>query len=209
MDWNRVEGNWKQMKGKIEEQWGKLTDDDLDVIEGKRDQLEGKIQERYGYAKVRRPVKLMTSRAAKNGRAEREIVMTADERETGTLIGSDKVEGTAVYGNDATRIGSIERVMIEKGSGKAACRLESFGGFLGIGDDHYPLPWASLTYNTNLGGYQVANVSEDRLKNGAFTLADLVSRNADRLRSHGKSKRRIRIKNPDNPAMQRVRDASF
>ena len=39
------------MKGKVKEQWGKLTDDDLDVINGKRDQLEGKIQERYGYAK--------------------------------------------------------------------------------------------------------------------------------------------------------------
>jgi uncharacterized protein YjbJ (UPF0337 family) len=51
MDWNRVEGNWKQMKGKVKEQWGKLTDDDLDVINGKRDQLEGKIQERYGKAK--------------------------------------------------------------------------------------------------------------------------------------------------------------
>jgi uncharacterized protein YjbJ (UPF0337 family) len=43
MDWNRVEGNWKQAKGKIKEQWGKLTDDDLDVINGRRDQLEGKI----------------------------------------------------------------------------------------------------------------------------------------------------------------------
>ncbi|MBN8970780.1 MAG: CsbD family protein, partial [Rhizobiales bacterium] len=41
----------KQLKGKIKEQWGKLTDDDLDVINGKRDQLEGKIQERYGYQK--------------------------------------------------------------------------------------------------------------------------------------------------------------
>jgi uncharacterized protein YjbJ (UPF0337 family) len=53
MDWNRVEGNWKQMKGTIKEQWGKLTDDDLDVINGRRDQLEGKIQERYGYQKDR------------------------------------------------------------------------------------------------------------------------------------------------------------
>jgi uncharacterized protein YjbJ (UPF0337 family) len=51
MDWNRVEGNWKQFKGNVKEKWGKLTDDDLDVIEGKRDQLEGKIQQRYGYAK--------------------------------------------------------------------------------------------------------------------------------------------------------------
>ena len=51
MDWNRVEGNSKQVKGKVKEQWGKLTDDDLNVIEGRRDQLEGKLQERYGYAK--------------------------------------------------------------------------------------------------------------------------------------------------------------
>jgi uncharacterized protein YjbJ (UPF0337 family) len=51
MDWNRVEGNWKQAKGRVKEQWGKLTDDDLDTINGQRDQLEGKLQERYGYAK--------------------------------------------------------------------------------------------------------------------------------------------------------------
>ncbi|CAN7602474.1 CsbD family protein [Pararhizobium sp. LjRoot235] len=53
MDWNRVEGNWKQFKGKVKEQWGKLTDDDLDRIAGKRDQLEGTIQERYGLEKDR------------------------------------------------------------------------------------------------------------------------------------------------------------
>jgi uncharacterized protein YjbJ (UPF0337 family) len=48
MDWDRVEGNWKQMKGKVKEQWGILTDDDLDEIAGRRDQLEGKIQELCG-----------------------------------------------------------------------------------------------------------------------------------------------------------------
>ncbi|WP_084565857.1 CsbD family protein [Mesorhizobium sp. LSHC440A00] len=53
MDWNRVEGNWKQFKGKVKEQWGKLTDDDLDRIAGNRDQLEGTIQERYGIEKDR------------------------------------------------------------------------------------------------------------------------------------------------------------
>lgn len=51
MDWDRVQGNWQQMKGKVKEQWGRLTDDDLDVIGGKQDQLEGRLQERYGYAK--------------------------------------------------------------------------------------------------------------------------------------------------------------
>lgn len=48
MNWDQVKGQWKQLKGKAVEQWGKLTDDDLDVIGGKREQLEGRIQERYG-----------------------------------------------------------------------------------------------------------------------------------------------------------------
>jgi uncharacterized protein YjbJ (UPF0337 family) len=51
MNWDRIEGNWKQLKGKTIEQWGKLTDDDFDVIAGRRDQLAGKIQEHYGVAK--------------------------------------------------------------------------------------------------------------------------------------------------------------
>ena len=48
MNWDTVEGNWKQFKGKGKQQWGKLTDDDLDLIEGKQDELVGRIQERYG-----------------------------------------------------------------------------------------------------------------------------------------------------------------
>ncbi len=51
MNTNQTSGNWKQFKGKMKEQWGKLTDDDLTIVEGKRDQLIGKIQERYGYGK--------------------------------------------------------------------------------------------------------------------------------------------------------------
>ena len=51
MNWEQVEGKWDQFKGSVKEKWGKLTDDDLDVIAGKQDQLEGKLQERYGYAK--------------------------------------------------------------------------------------------------------------------------------------------------------------
>jgi uncharacterized protein YjbJ (UPF0337 family) len=51
MNWDQVEGKWKQLKGSVKQKWGKLTDDDLDVIAGKRDQLAGKIQERYGITK--------------------------------------------------------------------------------------------------------------------------------------------------------------
>src|SRR5258708_2981033 len=93
----------------------------------------------------------------------RRTIMVTEARETGSLIGSDKVEGTAVYGANDTKIGSIERVMIDKLSGKVSYAVLSFGGFLGIGDDHYPLPWQSLKYDTNLGGYRTG-VTESQLK---------------------------------------------
>jgi uncharacterized protein YjbJ (UPF0337 family) len=51
MNWDQLEGKWKQYSGKVKEKWGKLTDDDLEVIRGRRDQLIGKIQERYGIVK--------------------------------------------------------------------------------------------------------------------------------------------------------------
>ena len=51
MNWDRIEGNWKQFTGKAKEKWGQLTDDDLTQINGRRDQLEGMLQQRYGYAK--------------------------------------------------------------------------------------------------------------------------------------------------------------
>lgn len=53
MNWDQIEGKWTQFKGKAKVQWGKLTDDELDVMAGNRDQLVGKIQERYGYTKDR------------------------------------------------------------------------------------------------------------------------------------------------------------
>ena len=51
MNWDRIEGNWKQFTGKVKEKWGQLTDDDITQINGNREQLEGKIQERYGHGK--------------------------------------------------------------------------------------------------------------------------------------------------------------
>jgi hypothetical protein len=86
-----------------------------------------------------------------------------DQRETASLIGSDKVEGTAVYRSNGDRVGRIERIMIDKLSGKVAYAVMSFGGFMGIGEDYYPLPWSLLTYNPNLEGYEV-NVGEEQLK---------------------------------------------
>src|SRR2546425_10396696 len=78
--------------------------------------------------------------------------MATEARETADLIGSDKVEGTTVYDAQGEKMGSIARVMIEKRSGQVAYAVLSFGGFLGIGNDYYPIPWAALSYDTSLGG---------------------------------------------------------
>ena len=85
------------------------------------------------------------------------------KRETFGLIGSDKVEGTAVYRSNGDRVGTIERVMIDKLSGKVAFAVMRFGGFLGIGDDYYPVPWSLLTYSERLGGYEV-NITDAQLQ---------------------------------------------
>jgi hypothetical protein len=91
------------------------------------------------------------------------VTATDTQRETVSLIGSDKVEGTAVYGGDNKKIGKIERIMIDKLSGKVAYAVLTFGGFMGIGEDYYPLPWSSLKYDTSLDGY-VTGITEQQLK---------------------------------------------
>jgi hypothetical protein len=86
-----------------------------------------------------------------------------EARETYSLIGSDKVEGTAVYRSNGEKIGKIIRLMIGKQSGKVGYAVMSFGGFMGIGEDYYPLPWSLLTYNPRLEGYEV-NITDAQLK---------------------------------------------
>jgi len=84
--------------------------------------------------------------------------------ETANLIASDKVEGTPAFGIDGKKIGRIENLMIHKITGQVAYAVLSFGGFLGVGTDHYPLPWSMLKYDESLGGYLV-NLTKDQLKN--------------------------------------------
>jgi hypothetical protein len=87
--------------------------------------------------------------------------MATEARETAGLIGSDKVEGTYVYDANGEHIGSIERVMIDKRSGQVAYAVLSFGGFLGIGSDSYPIPWASLSM-TPAWGYRTTITEQQR-----------------------------------------------
>lgn len=71
------------------------------------------------------------------------------------LIASDRVEGTVVRRPNGDKIGHIERLMIDKISGQVSYAILSFGGFLGMGTSLLPLPWARLTYDRNLGAYQL------------------------------------------------------
>src|ERR1700726_1558971 len=83
---------------------------------------------------------------------------------TSSLIASYRVEGTAVYDAHGKRIGKVERLVIDKASGCVAYAVLSFGGFLGIGADHYPIPWLMLDYDEKLGGCRV-DITEEQLKN--------------------------------------------
>jgi len=78
-------------------------------------------------------------------------------------IGSDRVEGTAVYGTDGDKIGSVKQILIERRSGQVTDVVVSAGGFLGIGSELHSLPWQTLDYDTELGGYRTT-VTEDQLR---------------------------------------------
>lgn len=83
--------------------------------------------------------------------------------ETGDLIASNKVEGTAVYNRQGERLGDVYNFMVDKRSGQVAYAVMSFGGFLGMGESYHPLPWKALTYDTGMGGY-VVDIDTDRLR---------------------------------------------
>jgi PRC-barrel domain len=82
---------------------------------------------------------------------------------SGTLIAADKVKGTNVYNPAGDKLGSVEDIMIDKVSGRAIYAVMSFGGFLGLGEKHHPLPWATLKYDVPKGGY-VVNLDKKQLE---------------------------------------------
>jgi hypothetical protein len=78
-------------------------------------------------------------------------------------ISSEDIHGTEVYGPTGNNIGEIDHLIIDKLSGRVAYAVMSFGGFLGLGHSHYPIPWGALTYDTSLGGFKT-NITEQQLK---------------------------------------------
>ena len=82
---------------------------------------------------------------------------------SGTLIAADKVKNTNVYNLAGDKLGSVDDIMIDKVSGRAIYAVMSFGGFLGMGESYHPLPWATLKYDAQKGGY-VVNLDKKQLE---------------------------------------------
>lgn len=88
-----------------------------------------------------------------------------DANETVSLIAADKVEGTPVYNAEDEKLGTVDKLMIDKRSGKVSYAVMSFGGFLGVGESYHPLPWDSLTYDVEKDGY-VVTLTREQLEAG-------------------------------------------
>lgn len=99
--------------------------------------------------------------------------------ETEQLIASNKVEGTPVYGREGERLGTIYNFMVDKYSGRVTYAVMSYGGFLGVGQRYYPLPWGILSYDTEEGGYRVDMDARDMERAPSFSRQDEPRFNRD------------------------------
>jgi sporulation protein YlmC with PRC-barrel domain len=101
------------------------------------------------------------------------------------LISSEDVEGTNVYGTGGKKIGEVDHLLIDKVSGRVAYAVISFGGLLGLGHSHYPVPWSALKYDTKLGGY-VTGITKQQLRDApAFSGDAWGNRNVEtRIHKH-------------------------
>jgi len=102
---------------------------------------------------------------------------TATAQPVHQLISSEHVHGTNVYGAGEEKVGEIDHLMIDKVSGRVSYAVMSFGGFLGLGSSHYPVPWNTLKYDPALGGYRTG-ITEQQLQNApAFSDNSWTDRN--------------------------------
>jgi sporulation protein YlmC with PRC-barrel domain len=85
--------------------------------------------------------------------------------ETHNLIASDKVEGTAVYNRDGEKLGTVKNFMVGKRNGRVEYAVLSFGGLFGIGERYHPLPWDTLDYDKDKGGF-VVDIAKEKLESG-------------------------------------------
>ena len=145
-----------------------LRDEDRDLERGRRDMFGRRDWEDRGGRRARENFFRDDRgfRGERRGRFERDYDNDDRDRglpidETSRLIASNKVEGTAVYGREGDRLGSIYNFMVDKFSGQVEYAVMTYGGFLGMGTRYYPLPWRILTYDTRQGGYRIDMSSRD------------------------------------------------
>ena len=100
-----------------------------------------------------------------------------------TLVSSSDVNGTEVYSPDGTNVGTIDHLMIDRQSGKVAYAVMAFGGFLGIGEDHRPVPWGKLNYDTNKGGF-VSDITPEEVQSAPDRTNDWYADRAWDQRTH-------------------------
>ena len=93
----------------------------------------------------------------------RNVMKRATALSNHQCISSEDVQGTEVYGPDGKNIGEIDHLIIDKISGRVGYAVMSFGGFLGLGHSHYPIPWGALSYDKSLGGFRT-NITEGQLR---------------------------------------------
>jgi sporulation protein YlmC with PRC-barrel domain len=85
------------------------------------------------------------------------------KRTPNSHVSSNDVEGTEVYNTNGDHVGEIDHLIIDKGSGRVSYAVMTFGGFLGLGKNHYPIPWSALNYDTEKGGYRTS-ITENQLR---------------------------------------------
>ncbi len=101
----------------------------------------------------------------------------------GALVSSHDVNGTAVYSPQREHLGHIDHVMIDKTSGNIGYAVMAFGGFLGLGENHVPVPWKTLRYDTGVGGY-VTDLTPEQLRAAPEAPQDWASNESWRQRSY-------------------------
>lgn len=99
--------------------------------------------------------------------------------ETVSLISADKVEGTKVFNMNGEHLGAVADIMLDKRRGNVAYAVMSFGGFLGMGEKHHPLPWDTLKYDEDKDGY-VVNLTKEQLKKAPTLEESEIDRLYDR-----------------------------
>jgi uncharacterized protein YjbJ (UPF0337 family)/sporulation protein YlmC with PRC-barrel domain len=155
--------NWPQIRGRVPAWWGNLTADDLDRVDGKRDRLVALVQQKYGYTTARAARELeqhldqMGRHEPAHG-AQTSTLTHARVMAVGTLTGYRVVNPA---GDD---LGQIEDIAIDMESGRIAYAVLSFGGFLGIGDKFFAIPWEALRPSSVEGAF-ILHVDREALAN--------------------------------------------